>query len=257
MSVHPTAIVDPSVQLGKNVQIGPFCLIGADVTLGDNCTVESHVVIKGQTQLGQGNHIFQFCSIGEDCQDKKYAGEPTRLEIGDNNVFREGCTVHRGTVQDQGITQIGSDNLFMADTHVAHDCVIGDHNIFANNATLAGHVHVGDWVIIGGMTGVHQFCHIGSHSFCAAGCLLVKDLPPFVMAGGATMSTFGINSEGLKRRGFSKQSILQIRRAYKVIYRQGNTIEQAVEILHSMLTETPEIGLLVDFLNQSDRGILR
>ncbi|WP_416305662.1 acyl-ACP--UDP-N-acetylglucosamine O-acyltransferase [Neptunicella sp. SCSIO 80796] len=257
MPVHQTAIVDSSAKLGHNVEVGAFTIIGAGVTIGDNCKIESHVVIKGETELGQGNHIFQFCSIGEDCQDKKYAGEPTRLVVGDNNVFREGCTVHRGTVQDQGITRIGNHNLFMIDSHVAHDCVIGDNNIFANNATLAGHVQVGDWVIIGGMTGVHQFCHIGSHSFCAAGCLLVKDLPPFVMAGGATMSTFGINSEGLKRRGFSKQTILQIRRAYKVIYRQGNTLEQATDILQEMQQETPEIGLLVDFIQQSDRGILR
>ncbi|MBC3764881.1 acyl-ACP--UDP-N-acetylglucosamine O-acyltransferase [Neptunicella marina] len=257
MSVHPTAIIDPSASLGENVEVGPFTIIGANVVIGDNCKIESHVVIKGPSQIGRDNHIFQFCSIGEDCQDKKYAGEPTRLVIGDNNVFREGCTVHRGTIQDQSLTQIGSHNLFMADAHVAHDCVIGDNNIFANNATLAGHVHVGDWVIIGGMTGVHQFCHIGSHSFCAAGCLLVKDLPPYVMAGGADMSTFGINSEGLKRRGFDSATISQIRRAYKVVYRQGHKVDEAVSILNDMANDTPPIKILADFIQHSARGILR
>ncbi|MDN4500942.1 acyl-ACP--UDP-N-acetylglucosamine O-acyltransferase [Alteromonadaceae bacterium BrNp21-10] len=257
MTVHATALVDPSAVIGANVSIGPYSVIGANVSIGDNCKIESHVLIKGDTQIGKNNHFFQFGSIGEDCQDKKYANEPTKLVIGDNNVFREGCTIHRGTVQDQSLTQIGNGNLFMVDVHVAHDCMIGDNNIFANNASLAGHVHVGDWVIIGGMTGVHQFCHIGSHSFCAACSWLVKDIPPFVMAGGSPLAPFGTNSEGLRRRGFSKDSILQIKRAYKVLYRNGNTLEQARDIISSMADETPELGLLVDFLSQPNRGILR
>ncbi|GAA0365373.1 acyl-ACP--UDP-N-acetylglucosamine O-acyltransferase [Bowmanella denitrificans] len=255
--IHQTAIVHPSAKLGKNVQIGPYSVIQGEVEIGDDTRIESHVLIKGPTRIGKGNHFYQFSSIGEDCQDKKYAGEDTRLEIGDNNIFRECVTVHRGTVQDQGLTRIGSNNLFMNYVHVAHDCMIGDNNIFANNASTAGHVHVGDWAILGGMSGVHQFCHIGSHSFVGAGSIMVKDLPPYVMVGGVNVTPHGINSEGLRRRGYSKEAILQIRRAYKVLYRNGNTVEQALVELNEMAKTTPELQILAQFVANSPRGIVR
>lgn len=255
--IHQTAIIDPSAKLGNNVKVGAYSLVGPDVQIGDNTVIESHVVIKKLTTIGQSNHFYQFCSIGEDCQDLKYAGEPTRLEIGDGNTFRECVTVHRGTVQDNSLTRIGNNNLLMAYVHLAHDCMIGDNNIFANNASIAGHVNVGDWVILGGMSGVHQFCHVGSHSFCAAGTILLRDLPPYVMVGGKDASTHGINAEGLRRRGYSKDSILQIRRAYKVLYRSGKTTEEALRELREMAKQTPELELLVEFVANSPRGIVR
>lgn len=255
--IHSSAVIEAGAQIGNNVRIGPFCYVAANVSLGDDCVLESHVVIKGPTQVGRGNHFFQFCSIGEACQDKKYRNEPTELHIGDFNVFREGCTVHRGTIQDQGLTKIGSHNLFMNHTHVAHDCVIGDHVIFASAASTAGHVHVGDWVILGGMTGVHQFCHIGAHSFIGGGSIVVKDVPPYVMAHGSHAEPHGINSEGLKRRGFSPEVILEIRRAYKVLYRQGFTVPEAVSQLADKSASIAEIGVFTDFIANSARGIIR
>jgi UDP-N-acetylglucosamine acyltransferase len=255
--IHETAIVHPSAKLADDVQVGAFSLIGADVEIGAGTIVESHVVIKGPTKIGTGNHFFQFGSIGEQCQDKKYTGEVTRLEIGNNNVFRESITVHRGTIQDQSLTKIGSNNLFMAYVHIAHDCVVGDNNILANNATLAGHVHVGSGAILGGMTGVHQFCHIGSHSFTGVSSVVLRDVPPYVMVGGPNTAPHGINSEGLRRKGFSKESILQIKRAYKVLYRNGNRAEEAVQQLNEMATNTPEIQILADFVANSSRGIVR
>lgn len=255
--IHSTAIVDASAKLGTDVSIGPYCVIGPDVEIQDGSVLRSHVVVKGPTVIGKNNQFFQFCSIGEDCQDKKYAGEPTQLIIGDNNVFRECATVHRGTIQDQGVTRIGSDNLFMAYIHIAHDCVLGDNNILANNATLAGHVVLGDFVILGGMTGIHQFCHVGSHSFAGVGSVIVKDLPPYIMAGGSPFSTFGINAEGLRRRNFSADAILQIKRAYKAVYRQGKTVNEALAVLEDMAVDCSEINLFVDFIKQSKRGIVR
>lgn len=255
--IHPSAIIHPTATLAENVKVGPYSLIGANVHIGENSVVESHVVIKGETHIGKNNHFYQFGSIGEDCQDKKYAGEPTRLEIGDNNVFRESITVHRGTIQDQSLTKIGSNNLLMAYVHVAHDCVIGDNNILANGVTIAGHVHVGDWVILGGVTAVHQFCHIGSHSFTAGGAIILRDVPPYVMVGGDKNTPHGINSEGLRRRSFDSQTILQIKRAYKVLYRNGNRIEEAVEKLQLMAKDTPEIAILAEFVANSARGIVR
>jgi UDP-N-acetylglucosamine acyltransferase len=225
--------------------------------IGDDCIIESHVVIKGPTTIGAGNHFFQFASIGEACQDKKYAGEPTRLEIGDFNVFRESVTVHRGTVQDEQLTSIGSNNLLMVNVHVAHDCVVGNDNIFANNVTLAGHVHIGDNAILGGLTAIHQFCKVGSHSFTGGGAIILRDIPPYVMVSGTKHIPQGINSEGLKRRGFDKETIMQIKRAYKVIYRDGNTANEAVGVLSDMAESTPEIGILAKFLSNSDRGIIR
>lgn len=255
--IHPTAIIDPSAKLHESVSVGPYTVIGANVDIGKDCVIASHVVIKGETLIGEGNHFFQFCSIGEDCQDKKYAGEATRLEIGNNNVFRESVSVHRGTVQDQGLTKVGSDNLFMINAHVAHDCVVGDGNIFANNVTLAGHVHVGDNAILGGLAAVHQFCHVGSHSFIGGTATILRDVPPYVMVSGTKNEPQGINSEGLKRRGFSKEVISQIRRAYKVLYRSGKRAEEAVIEINQMAGDVPEVAILADFVANSQRGIIR
>lgn len=253
--IHETAIIEPGARLGNNVSIGPWTYIGNDVEVGDNCEIGSHVVVKGPTRMGQGNRIFQFASIGEECQDKKYAGEPTELVIGDNNVFRECTTVHRGTIQDNSLTQIGNGNLFMAYVHVAHDCMIGDHNILANATSLAGHVHVGDHVILGGFTGVHQFCKIGSHAFTAVNSVVVQDVPPYVMAQGHNAIPRTINAEGLKRRGFTAEQISRIKRAYKLLYRQGLTLENAVAEIEAM--DSGETRLLTDFIATSTRGIIR
>ena len=255
--IHSSAIIDPSARLADDVEVGPWTVIGADVEIGAGTRINSHVVIKGPTKIGQNNHIFQFASIGEDCQDKKYDGEPTELIIGDNNVFREGCTVHRGTVQDQSLTRIGSHNLFMANAHVAHDCMVGDHNILANNCAIAGHVHLGDYVILGGFTAVHQFCHIGSHSMCGAGTVVLKDIPAFVMSNGNSAEPHGINAEGLRRRGFSAEAVRNIKRAYKTVYRKGLKLEEAIEELEPLAAETPELQLLTDSLKSSTRGIIR
>ena len=255
--IHESAIIDPSAKLGDNVQVGPFSYIGPDVEIGDNTIIESHVVVKGPSKIGKNNHIFQFASVGEGCQDKKYMGEPTELEIGDNNVIRECVTIHRGTTQDLAKTIIGNGNLFMAYSHVAHDCVVGDNNIMANNATIAGHVHVGDWCILGGFVGVHQFCHIGSHSFCSISSVVVKDIPPYVMASGQSAEPRGINTEGLKRRGFSKEAIIEIRRAYKTIYRSSQTTEESLRALTKVSEEFAEVKVLTDFIANSSRGIIR
>jgi UDP-N-acetylglucosamine acyltransferase len=256
--IHQTAIIEQGALIGSNVSIGPWTYIGKDVVIGDDCEISSHVVIKGPTKLGRGNRIFQFASIGEDCQDKKFIpGEPTELIIGDNNIIRESVTIHRGTSQDNSLTQIGDDNLLMAYVHVAHDCIVGNNNILANNATLAGHVHVGDWAILGGFTGVHQFCKIGSHAFCAVGSVVVKDIPPYIMVAGQNAIPHGINSEGLKRRGYSVDAISAIKKAYKTIYRQGLTLSEAVERLTESSSTEPALQLLVDFIAQSNRGIIR
>ncbi|WP_417346075.1 acyl-ACP--UDP-N-acetylglucosamine O-acyltransferase [Ferrimonas sp.] len=255
--IHSQAVIHPDAKIGDNVTIGPFSYIGADVIIGDDTWISSNVVIKGPTTIGKGNKFFQFASIGEECQDKKYAGEPTRLEIGDNNVFRECCTVHRGTVQDQGLTKIGSNNLFMAYTHVAHDCMVGDHVIMANNASIAGHVQVGDHAILGGMTGVHQFVKIGAHAFTAGCSLVLQDVPPYVMASGQSAVPRGINNEGLKRRGFSKEAITAIRKAYKILYRSSLTTAEAMPQLRELADAHPEVGMLADFVEQSSRGIVR
>lgn len=255
--IHPKAIIEPGAVIGKNVSIGPWTHIAANVVVGDNCDIRSHVVINGPTKIGRNNRIFQFASIGEDCQDLKYTGEPTELIIGDNNTFRESCTIHRGTIQDNSLTQIGSNNLFMAYTHVAHDCMVGSHCIFANNASIAGHVHVGDYAIIGGMVGVHQFCHIGAHSFIAGNALVLKDVPAYVMASGQPAKPFGLNSEGLKRRGFSKETILAIKRAYKLIYRKGLSVDEALAAITEMAEQSSELALFCKTIQESSRGIIR
>ncbi len=258
VKIHPTAIVSEDAKIGANVVIGPWTFIGPEVEIGADTKIASHCVIKGPTKIGCRNKIFQFVTLGEDCQDKKFKEEDrTYLEIGDDNVIREHCTMHRGTIQENCLTKVGSRNLFMVNTHVAHDCVIGDDCIFANNATLAGHVHIGNWVIFGGLAAIHQFGRVGDHAFIAGMAALNMDVPPFVMAAGHYAKPFGINKEGLKRRGFSAESITLIRHAYMIIYRQDNTIEQAIEKLQPLAEQEPAINLYIDFLKNSTRGICR
>ena len=215
--IHKTAEIDPRAELAEDVEVGPWTIIGPDVCIGPGTVVGPHVVIRGPTKIGANNHIFQFSSVGEECQDKKYKGEPTRLEIGDNNVIRESCTIHRGTVQDNGITRIGNDNLLMVNVHVAHDVMVGDHAIVANNASLAGHVHVDDHAVLGGYSAVHQFCHIGAHSICGAGSVVLKDVAAYTVVNGNTASAHGINVEGMRRRGFSKEAITALHKAYRIV----------------------------------------
>ena len=255
--IDKLAFVHPEAKIGKNVTIGPWSYIGADVEIGDDCWISSHVVIKGPSIIGKGNRIFQFASVGEDCQDKKYAGEPTRLIMGDNNIIRESVTIHRGTVQDNSETRIGSNNLFMAYVHIAHDCVVGDNVIMANNASIAGHCNVGDWAILGGMTGVHQFVHIGAHAFTAGCSLVLQDVPPFVMASGQAAIPRGLNMEGMKRRGFAKETQQALRRAYRTLYRSSLTLEEAVAAMADDAAKEPQVQAFVDFVTSSNRGIIR
>ena len=255
--VHPTALVDPAAELGADVEIGAYSVIGAGVRIGEATRIGPHCVIEGPTDIGRDNRVWQFCSLGAAPQDKKYAGEPTRLEIGDGNTIREFCTFNRGTVQDAGVTRIGGNNWFMAYVHLAHDCQVGDNTIFANNAQLAGHVHVGDWAILGGFTAVHQFVRIGAHSMSAIGAALLKDLPPYVTCSGNPAQPHGINTEGLKRRGYSAQQIVNIRNAYKTLYKSGRLLAAAREALALAASGQPEIRILSDFVAASGRGIMR
>ncbi len=255
--IHPTAIIDPSAELAADVSVGPYAVIGARVTLGAGCRVGPHAVIYGPTRMGAGNEIWQFASIGDVPQDKKYAGEETFLEVGDRNRFRECATVNRGTVTGIGTTRIGSDNLFMAYTHVAHDCVVGNHVVLANCATLAGHVELDDWVILGGYAGIHQFCKIGAHAFLANNAAATRDVPPYVMVAGAPAEPKGINSEGLKRRGFTTAQIANIKAAYKVLYRSGLKLAEASAELGRLAPDQPELQALVDFLPRVTRSLVR
>jgi UDP-N-acetylglucosamine acyltransferase len=255
--IDPRAIIDPAAQIGANVSIGPWSMIGPDVVIGDGTVIGPHVIVKGPTTMGKNNRVFQFCSIGEDCQDKKYNGEPTRLEIGDNNTFRESCTVHRGTIQDNSLTKIGSHNLFMVNVHIAHDVIVGDNCILANDTNVAGHVLIGDYVILGGASQVHQFCKIGAHAMCGTGSIVLQDVPAYVMANGNSASPHGINSEGLKRRGFDKDVIRTLRNAYKTVYRQGLTLEEALAQLEPQAAQTPALQVLVESLKSASRGIIR
>jgi UDP-N-acetylglucosamine acyltransferase len=255
--IHPTAIVDAKAQLASDVEIGPYSIISGDVTIGSGTRVGAHVVINGHTTIGKDNQIFQFSSLGEAPQDKKYAGEPTRLEIGDNNTIREFCTFNRGTVQDKGVTSIGNNNWVMAYVHIAHDCRVGNHAILANNSSLAGHVDMHDYAILGGFTLVHQFCKIGAHVITAVNTVVFKDIPPYVTAAGYDAKPHGINAEGLKRRGFSPEAILNIKRAYKTLYRKSLTLDEAKVELQSQLADCPELSILLQFLDQSTRGIVR
>jgi UDP-N-acetylglucosamine acyltransferase len=255
--IHSTAIIHPGAQLGNDVIIGPYAIIGEHVVIGDGSSVGAHTVISGHTTIGRDNRIFQFNSLGEIPQDKKYAGEPTRLEIGDHNVVREFCTFNLGTAQDGGVTRIGDDNWIMAYVHLAHDCQVGNHTIFANNASLAGHVTVGDYAILGGFTGVHQFCKIGAHVMTGISSVVFKDIPPYVMAAGQPAAPHGINREGLKRRGFSPAALMALKRAYKTLYRDGLTLNEAREKLTEQAQSVPEIQPLLDFIATSERGIIR
>lgn len=257
--IHPSAIIHPSAKLAADVSVGPWTLIGENVEIGSGTVIHSHVVIKGPTTIGKNNQIYQFSTIGEDTPDLKYKGEPTRLEIGDNNVIREGVTIHRGTVQDKGVTVIGNHNLIMAYVHIGHDSIVKDHCILVNNTALAGHVVVDDWAILSGYTLVHQFCCIGKHAFTGMGTAVGKDIPAYMMVTGSPAEPHNINVEGLKRRGFSSDQITVLRRAYKIIYRQGHTVEEAVQLLQTMQQQGDAdiLQLLIDSLLQSKRGIVR
>lgn len=255
--IHPTAIIDPSAELAGDVCVGPFTIIGEGVQIDAGTTIGPHVVVKGPTRIGKNNRIFQFGSIGEDPQDKKYRGEVTRLEIGDGNVIREYATIHRGTAQDQGITRIGDGNLLMAYTHIAHDCIVGSNVIMANAASLAGHVHVDDCAILGGFSLVHQFCRIGQYSFSAMGSVINRDILPYVMVGGSPTKPHGINNVGLERQGFSPESIRNVRKAYKIIYKSGLKLDEAIQNLLEMSADAPELLRLVEFLQQTGRSIIR
>lgn len=255
--IHSTALIDPSAKISAGVEVGPYSIVGADVEIGEGTVIGPHVVIKGPTTIGKNNKIFQFASVGEDCQDQKYAGEKTRLVIGDNNTIRESCTIHRGTVQDNAITVIGSNNLLMVNVHIAHDVIVGSHCIIANNTNVAGHVNIADWAILGGASQVHQFCKIGPHAMCGGGSVIIKDVPAYVITQGYPATPFGVNSEGLKRRGFSKESISLIRSAYKTLYRQGLSLNDALAALDKQAEQHAEILPLVSSIKTSQRGIIR
>lgn len=256
-NIHPTAIVDSKAELADDVKIGAFSIIGPDVKIDTGTTIGPHVVINGHTAIGKHNTVFQFSSLGEAPQDKKYQGEPTKLQIGDYNTIREFCTFNRGTTQDKGVTKIGNHNWIMAYVHIAHDCHVHNNTILANNSSLAGHVDLYDHAILGGFTLIHQFCKIGEHVITAVGSVVFKDIPPYVTASGYDANPHGINSEGLKRRGFSAESISNIKRAYKTLYRQSLTLEEAKIALSEQVLAAPELNLLVEFLAQSTRGIIR
>lgn len=255
--IHPTALVAPGAKLGANVSVGAYAIIEQEVEIGEDTSIGAHALVTGHTRIGARNRIFPYASIGDAPQDKKYAGEPTRLDIGDDNVIREFCTINRGTVQDGGVTRIGNSNWIMAYVHVAHDCVIGNHTIFANNASLAGHVRVDDHVVLGGFSLVHQFCQIGVHSLTAIGTIVFKDVPPFVTVAGEGAKPHGINAEGLKRRGFSTETIMEIKRAYRTLYRTNLSLSEAKAKLAEHASHCAAIQPLVEFLDRTTRGIVR
>ncbi|WJW76586.1 acyl-ACP--UDP-N-acetylglucosamine O-acyltransferase [Thiohalobacter sp. IOR34] len=255
--IDARAVIDPAAELADDVEVGPFAVIGAGVKIDSGCRIGPHAVIRGPTRIGRDNRIFQFASIGEDPQDKKYAGEATELVIGNGNTIREFVTINRGTVQDAGVTRIGDDNWIMAYVHIAHDCEVGNHTIFANSASLAGHVRVEDYVILGGFTLVHQFCTLGAHCFTAFGTAIGKDVPPYVMVSGQPGRPHGLNTEGLKRRGFSAETLLALKRAYRTLYRSGLGLEDAIRRLEKQTAEEPALQPFVDFLKHQRRGIIR
>ena len=255
--IHPTAIISDSAVIEDGVEIGPYTVIGDDVTIGSGTRIDSHVVINGPTRIGHDNHIYQFASIGDDPQDKKYRGEPTRLTIGDRNTIREFCTVSRGTTQDLGDTVLGDDNWIMAYVHIAHDCVVGNKTIMANNVTLAGHVHVDDWVIFGGFSGAHQFTRIGAHAFLGMYSGVNRDVPAYTMVSGQPAIPRGINSEGLKRREFSEEQIRNIKNAYRLVYRKGLKLAEAIEEIEQLSRSQPELVIFLESLRASERGIIR
>ena len=250
-------IIDPTAKIGKDVSIGPWTIIGPEVEIGDGCRIASHVVIKSHTRLGKNNQVFQFASIGEDPSDKKYQGEVTWLEVGDNNIFREGANVHRGTGVGGGVTRIGSDNLFMPYTHIAHDCTVGNHTIFSNNAAISGHVVVEDWAILSGYAGVYQFLRIGAHSFIGGLTHINMDVPAFVTVKGIPPEAKGVNITGLERRNFSREAIKAVRKGYKLLYREGLKIDEALRELDKLAVDHPEIHLLIHSVKASQKGIIR
>jgi UDP-N-acetylglucosamine acyltransferase len=255
--IHPTALVDPKARLAKDVEVGPYSIVGPDVSIGEGSWIGAHVVLDGRTRIGRNNRIFHFASIGGPPQDKKYGGEESTVDIGEGNTIREYVTINRGTALDKGATRVGDDNWIMAYVHFAHDCQVGSHTIFANACQLAGHVLVGDWAILGATTLVHQFVHIGAHAFTGMGSFLPQDLPPYVTAAGNTARPYGINSEGLKRRGFSAAAISGLKSAYRTLYRSGLGLEEAGRALEAQAAACPEVRVILDFLQHSTRGILR
>ena len=255
--IHSSSIIDPSAKIADDVEIGPFCLVGADVEIGSGTRIESHVILKGPMKIGKKNHIFQFSTLGDGSPDKKYKNEPTTLVIGNDNIIREGVTIHRGTIQDRGETLIGDRNLIMAYSHIAHDCVLGNDIVLTNQAALAGSVHVGDGAILGGYAIVHQFCSLGSYSFCAMGSAVNKDIPAYVKVRGNPAKPFGINVTGIKRLGYSKESIEALRSAYRSIYRKKLTVEEAIEELKGLRKEYEEVDLFLNSIEKSTRGISR
>jgi UDP-N-acetylglucosamine acyltransferase len=255
--IDPRAIVSPKAQLAPDVTVGAFSIIGPEVVIGPGSLIGPHVVINGPTRMGAENRVYQFASIGDAPQDKKYKGEPTRLEIGDRNVFRESCTINRGTTHDKGVTTIGNDNLFMAYSHVAHDCVVGSNLVFANCATLGGHVEVGDWVTIGGMAAIHQFCKVGAHAFIAGGAIVTRDVPTYVMVAGNPAEPNSVNAVGLSRRGFTPEQIRNVKNAFRVLYRSDLLLAEAVVRLTELAKTQPEVAALVDFIGRSERSLIR
>jgi len=260
-TVHATAIVDPAAELAEDVDVGPYAVVGPQVRIGAGTRIGPHTVVEGRTTLGRDNKIFQFCSVGGAPQDKKYAGEPTELHIGDGNTIREFCTLNTGTVQDSGVTRVGDDNWIMAYVHIAHDCQVGNHTVLANAVQLAGHVHLGDWVILGGLTGVHQFVRVGAHAMAGFSTRLSQDLPPFIMASGNPVAAQGFNQEGLRRRGFSAERIAVVKQMHRALYRKGLTLADARAEIESQRGEVPEadgeLTLMLDFLSAAERGIVR
>ena len=255
--IDPRAIVSPKAELAPDVTVGAYSIIGPEVVLGPGTVIGPHVVINGPTRMGAENRVFQFASLGDAPQDKKYKGEPTRLEIGDRNVFRESCTMNRGTTKDKGVTTIGNDNLFMAYSHVAHDCVLGNNIVFANCATLGGHVEIGDWVILGGMAAIHQFCKVGPHAFIAGGAIITRDVPPYFMVAGNPSAPHAVNAEGLRRRGFTPDQVRNIRNAFRVLYRSELLLADAVAQLAEAGKTQPEVAALVEFIGRSERSLVR
>ncbi len=255
--IDSRAIIDPSAKISAGVTIEPFAVIGADVEIGEGSCVCSHAVVKGPTRIGKNNKIYSFSSVGEAPQDKKYAGEETWLEIGDDNVIREFCTINRGTVQCGGVTRIGNNNWIMAYVHIAHDCILGNNTVLANNATLAGHVTIGDYVILGGATLIHQFCSVGAYAFTAMGSVVPKDIPPYLMVSGHMAKSHGLNTEGLKRNGFTHEEIKLLRSAYKTLFRSGLTKKESIAQLQPLAKKSEPLKVLVDFIENSKRGVIR
>ncbi|MCK6419919.1 MAG: acyl-ACP--UDP-N-acetylglucosamine O-acyltransferase [Aquabacterium sp.] len=259
--IHATAIVDPEAELADDVEVAAYAVIGAHVRVGAGTRIGAHCVIEGHTTIGRENRIFQFASIGAAPQDKKYAGEPTRLEIGHGNTIREFCTINTGTAQDEGVTRLGDDNWIMAYVHIAHDCRIGSHTIIANATQLGGHVHLGDWAFLGGLSGVHQFVRVGAHAMTGFQTRLAQDLPPFVTAAGNPAQATGINAEGLRRRGYSPERIARVKQMHRILYRQGLTLAAATEALRALVDDVPEaavdVSLMLSFLAEAERGIVR